>query len=1004
MDVDEDDFVFFGTPIEREEDITTRKKKAVAEASGQLRTLVPWKQEVRDEEGRRRFHGAFSGGFSAGYYNTVGSKEGWAPQTFTSSRKNRAEIKKQSILNFLDEDEKAELDGDSLGTSIQFDTFGSTAAELARKQAEKEQQQRPSAIPGPAPDEIVLPASDSIGVSLLLKMGWRRGRSMKDSRPSSLYDVRREARKAFLALSSQDVQAPISGSELVKGDPEKVSELPNDSDNQLFDNTPVYVLTPKQDMHGLGFDPFKNAPEFRERKRSRMSEIKEVGHGKSLSTKNSLFGFKSERIAPGFGIGALEELDAEDEDVYASGYDFGGTYVQEIGEPARLFLEDKKRKGEKEHGVLHGFKIASVADYQTERFDPPVIPKDFVPRHIFSAPLGDNYKLADLPPPDVPPPDDKDLKVLIEGVATLVARCGKLFEDLSREKNQSNPLFSFLNGGDGHQYYFRKLWEESQKRNDHSKQLFVEKLYPTEQKMTAESRGKILGEKPLEKSSKSISSSITPAAAVNLQVNLSDTFTNPVSFAEPQEVAKPFRDDPPKQTRFEQYLKEKYRGGLRSKESGGSSYMSEADRARERLEFEAAAVAIEKGKWGNEMNTPNQKLVDLSGTTGLQFTSGGTEQAGVTKAEEELITKKLYPKRDEYQWRPASILCKRFDLIDPYMGKPPPAPRTRSKMDSLIFMPDLIEAAKPEENAIVSLSQSGNEYNNKEAADREEEVEVEVENVERPVDLYKAIFSDDSDDENEDSGPNVVEHQQKNAEAANTTLSRLIAGDFLESLGKELGLEVPPELSQSEHKFKPPPTQKETVNSNSGDINSSILSVDRPVPLPSSAIADGSKTQVARKDNIYHLDVSHDGGSREAIGNSTQGSGSQKRGTGLFENVFVKSRLDVSQERKKETTSTGQQDWSSASSDDERGRRGSKSHRRKSRYSDGDTTESSDDYGDRHRSRSKGRKNDSSREKSSSRKHSKHHKHKSRRSPSNSRHRSRKDHGESKREKRKWKD
>lgn len=32
--------------------------------------------QVRDEEGRRRFHGAFTGGYSAGYYNTVGSKEG----------------------------------------------------------------------------------------------------------------------------------------------------------------------------------------------------------------------------------------------------------------------------------------------------------------------------------------------------------------------------------------------------------------------------------------------------------------------------------------------------------------------------------------------------------------------------------------------------------------------------------------------------------------------------------------------------------------------------------------------------------------------------------------------------------------------------------------------------------------------------------------------------------------------------------------------------------------
>ena len=39
--------------------------------------FVPvWKQTVTDEQGRRRLHGAFTGGFSAGYGNTVGSKEG----------------------------------------------------------------------------------------------------------------------------------------------------------------------------------------------------------------------------------------------------------------------------------------------------------------------------------------------------------------------------------------------------------------------------------------------------------------------------------------------------------------------------------------------------------------------------------------------------------------------------------------------------------------------------------------------------------------------------------------------------------------------------------------------------------------------------------------------------------------------------------------------------------------------------------------------------------------
>lgn len=36
---------------------------------------------------------------------------------------------------------------------------------------------------------------------------------------------------------------------------------------------------------------------------------------------------------------------------------------------------------------------------------------------------------------------------------------------------------------------------------------------------------------------------------------------------------------------------------------------------------------------------------------------------------EDLMTKKMYPKREEFQWRPSPILCKRFDLTDPYMGK-----------------------------------------------------------------------------------------------------------------------------------------------------------------------------------------------------------------------------------------------------------------------------------------------------------------------------------------------
>ena len=52
-----------------------------------------WRQEVVDAEGRQRFHGAFTGGWSAGYYNTAGSAEGWAPAAFKSSRADRGDVR-----------------------------------------------------------------------------------------------------------------------------------------------------------------------------------------------------------------------------------------------------------------------------------------------------------------------------------------------------------------------------------------------------------------------------------------------------------------------------------------------------------------------------------------------------------------------------------------------------------------------------------------------------------------------------------------------------------------------------------------------------------------------------------------------------------------------------------------------------------------------------------------------------------------------------------------------
>ncbi len=62
-------------------------------------------QEVRDEHGRRRFHGAFTGGFSAGYYNTVDTKEGWRPSEFKSSRSDRNKKDERKPEDYMDQED-----------------------------------------------------------------------------------------------------------------------------------------------------------------------------------------------------------------------------------------------------------------------------------------------------------------------------------------------------------------------------------------------------------------------------------------------------------------------------------------------------------------------------------------------------------------------------------------------------------------------------------------------------------------------------------------------------------------------------------------------------------------------------------------------------------------------------------------------------------------------------------------------------------------------------------
>jgi hypothetical protein len=58
------------------------------------------------------------------------------------------------------------------------------------------------------------------------------------------------------------------------------------------------------------------------------------------------------------------------------------------------------------------------------------------------------------------PPEDPDVRNIIDKLANFVARNGPEFEEMTKSKQISNPKFSFLFGGEYHAYYKWKVAAE----------------------------------------------------------------------------------------------------------------------------------------------------------------------------------------------------------------------------------------------------------------------------------------------------------------------------------------------------------------------------------------------------------------------------------------------------------------------------------------------------------------------------------------------------------------
>ncbi|KAK2812518.1 hypothetical protein FQN49_008364 [Arthroderma sp. PD_2] len=235
-------------------------------------SYVPlWKQEVRDERGRKRLHGAFTGGFSAGYFNTVGSKEGWTPSTFVSSRTNRAKNEKEARRpeDFMDEEDLREAEeARVLQTSSEFDGIGSTATDAMRETGLI---------------DLFSSSGETVGVRLLKKMGWKEGQGIGPK-------VRRRAK-----LGGQD----DDGGETYLFAPE---------------NTPMISFVDKNDRKGVGFEG---------EHRLELPTQSEGGQRGDTATSRSINGKKGQkskqRRLGGFGVGVLNDTGSDEEDPYEIG-------------------------------------------------------------------------------------------------------------------------------------------------------------------------------------------------------------------------------------------------------------------------------------------------------------------------------------------------------------------------------------------------------------------------------------------------------------------------------------------------------------------------------------------------------------------------------------------------------------------------------------------------------------------------------------------------------------
>lgn len=394
---------------------------------------------MKDEQGRRRFHGAFTGGFSAGYYNTVGSAEGWTPSEFVSSRSNRSNLKNSRPEDFMDEEDKQMLsDATRITATEDFGAPGSVQRDLARKRATAVNMQASGSVLGALSDtmidDLIIPTSESIGARLLKRMGWKPGQGI-GPRVS-----RRQRNSKVDPLSDDDV-------------PANVTFAPIDS--------AIIVFANKSNHFGLGFNPHKDAPEF---------DVSTHAQSGSRYLSGADSGVTVSRL--GFGLLNDSEGDEDENDMFGTGSNSRRRAEMEIDLDVAV-SPDKRRKSSHVSAPssnsrsvlvhcsdgrppLAGFILITTKALDPKWYTAPIVPPNFTPRRMFSS---DGKRTSSFKQHGWSKLTADD-RALVLGETPIDAPRRSVFEYISSEnKNRLDGALGFVLDVEGEKHLRKDHWE-----------------------------------------------------------------------------------------------------------------------------------------------------------------------------------------------------------------------------------------------------------------------------------------------------------------------------------------------------------------------------------------------------------------------------------------------------------------------------------------------------------------------------------------------------------------